>query len=654
MKNFILLILLGSVSVIGLAAPTLSASTVQPVYPGTTKPFLNIVSGSGKTSYVSGVLNDPTDPAATQGIYFTVTGAANVSFIFTSSSTSVVPISNFSVSQADGYYIIKIVPIGVGFSNLTIKASDGSSSSSAYKINYAASSASSYPFKTIFPTKISDASGAVSIDDNYMLVADDETNLLRLFSRKKSGIDLYSLDISSSVGASEECDLEGAATSVKFNTGKRVYWIGSLGNSKSGNLKPNRDRVIATELSGTGATTTVSVKGYSAKFRAALISWGDGNSWNFTASANAGMIPKRIDGFNVEGLTVTHGGDTAFVGFRAPCVPIKGTTPNSSNRKYAVVAPITNFETLMNTNGTITTNPICSEPILFDLEGLGIRSVEKVGTSLYLIVAGLYTGGGSPSIYLWDGRKHANPGINPITTSSSFATLLKLNLLGLSELAQVSSNGDAEGHPEAMIAEQIGEIIYIHLISDNGTVDYYNSGDEAKALGNEEHKKIRYDNFVYDMTNYTTNCTNGIIQFSTDVTHQPGNTYHWQMFDGIGFAPLPDGGVYSGVNTATLQLSNAPTSMYGKIYRCEITNGSTISYSSESTLQFKAYWKGTVSNAWENPQNWGCNLIPDAYTDVYIQAGAPVLSTSTSIRSITIKPIASIIINNNAKLAVLH
>ncbi|UEG50613.1 hypothetical protein LK994_03900 [Ferruginibacter lapsinanis] len=636
------------------AAPTLSANAIQPVYPGTTKPYLNIISGSGKTSYVSGVLNDPTDPASVFGIYFTITGTFT-SVSLTSSNVLVVPNANITFTESGGIYILKINPAMVGLDTISIVATNAGQNSSTYKISYAVSAASSFPDKTIWPTMMADASGAASIDNDYMFVCDDETNVLRLYSRKYSGIDLYNMDITSAVGASAECDLEGASTSVKYNTGKRIYWIGSLGNNKSGKLKPDRDRVIATDVSGTGATSTLSVRTYSAKFRSALISWGDTCSWNFSASSADGIEPKRIDGFNIEGLTVTHGGDTGYIGFRAPCVPIKGTIPNSSNRKYAIVAPVANFETLM--NGTVvpvTTTPIIKAPILFDLNGLGIRSIEKVGTNLYLIVAGLYTGGGTPALYLWDGKIPANPGINPITINSTFSKLTKLDLPGYTNLVQVSVDGVAEGHPEALVAEQVGEILYIHVICDNGTIDYYGNNTEAKSLANNQHKKFRYDNFVYDMTNYVANCTNANIPFITNTTYVAGDTYQWQVNSGSGYTDVTDNALYSGATNDTLQLANAPTSIYGYTYRCKITNGASVTYSNEFTLQFKAYWKGTVSNAWETPANWGCNIVPDINTDVYINQGTPVLSSNRSIRSLTVRPTASVKVNSGYTLTIVH
>lgn len=489
------------------AAPTLSASSTQATYPGTSIPYLTISSGSGKTSYISGAINDPTDPAYLYGIYFTCS-ASDVTFTVTSSKSSVVPVNNVSVNKNADTYIVKINPAGVGYTDLKITAKNGSGTSSAYTIKYAASAASSNPSQTIFPTYISDASGAVAVDDDYMFVADDELNFLHLYSRNGSGKDLYSKDFTSSIGASEECDLEGAALSVKYNQGKRIYWIGSLGNSKKGNLKPDRDKAFATDISGTGAGSTLSVKSYSNKMRSSLISWGDNCGWNFTKSAAEGMIPKLLEGFNVEGLAIAQGGDTAYIGFRAPCVPVKSTTPNSSNRKYAVIAPVINFETIFNGSGSVSTTPNISEPILFDFGGLGIRSIESVGQNKYLIIAGLYTGGGTPELYLWDGKTPTNPGSNPITTSSDYSKLIKLDIPGLSELAQVSS-GDAEGHPEAMIAKIEGDILKIQLLSDNGTVDFYNDGIEAKSLSYNQYKKFRTDKFEYPLNTTKIN-TNSI------------------------------------------------------------------------------------------------------------------------------------------------
>lgn len=65
-------------------------------------------------------------------------------------------------------------------------------------------------------------------------------------------------------------------------------------------------------------------------------------------------------------------------------------------------------------------------------------------------------------------------------------------------------------------------------------------------------------------------------------------TYQWQENTGSGFANLSNGGVYSGVTTATLAISNASLGMSGYTYRCVVTGvgacASTSINSSAATL----------------------------------------------------------------------
>ena len=624
-----------------IQAPVLTADAVQPSYANTSKPYLSIISGSNKTSKVSGVINDPSDPAATKGIVFTVSSSVAI-INATSNNTTVVPLSNINISKVNGKHIVKILPAAIGYATITLVANNSAGNSASYKIDYAASAASANPAATSFHTTASDASGASLVDSNYMFVADDESNVIRLYHRKQSGTALYALDVENAVGASSECDLEGSSLSVKFNTGKRIYWMGSMGNNKSGALRPDRNKVMATEISGDSFNATISVKSYSNQFRNALIGWGNAQGWNFTTSAADGMIPKRIDGFNVEGLSITPGGDTAYIGFRAPCVPVKGITPAASNRKYAIIAPVTNFETILNGNGNVNTVPLTGEPILFDLDGLGIRSIERTGNGKYLIVAGLYTGGGSPAVYLWDGIVPFNSGKTPITTSSPVSKLVKLNLAGLQNLVQVSTNGDAEGHPEAMIAEANGDKLMISLISDNGSVDYYNDGTEAKDLDDDAFKKFRSDNFIIStdtIYNAVINLCPGYTttQISSSLT---GSTYTWE-WDSCGgdcYSTIEDNSFFAGSNSKYLHISNMPSSWNGYKFHCIVDD----EYSIEYTIKFSLNWTGAVDNNWETPGNWDCNMVPDEFTDVVIKSGTVVLNTSAAVRSLQLGSAANL------------
>ena len=127
------------------------------------------------------------------------------------------------------------------------------------------------------------------------------------------------------------------------------------------------------------------------------------------------------------------------------------------------------------------------------------------------------------------------------------------------------------------------------------------------------------------------------------------------MNDGTGYTDLSDQGIYSGVSTDTLHISNAATSMCGYKYRCTVTNNSNISYSDEYTLRFLLKWTGASDNAWENPANWSCNQVPDMYTDVIIDSGLvnyPVVNSNAACKSITVKPFTSVTVNSNYDLKI--
>ena len=491
MKNVIVcsLFLLGGIA--SVSAATLEASTNQPVYSGTTCPLLSIVSGSGKTSYVGGTIGDPCDPAATEGIYFNAPSGSVLTF--TSSNTNVVKVADITATElASGLFAVRIKPTGVGKTTITVKLSGASN----YKIEYAASKANNIATRWFYGS--SDASAIADAGGGYFFVADDETNIIRLHNTEQSGMPLAKFDATSMAGgtSSEEYDVEGASSS---DDGKTIYWIASLSNNKSGKEKPYRNRVFSTKVTGTGTGAKLSAGAYSTKMRDALIAFGDANGWDFTASASFKnkMIPKRIDGFNIEGLTLRKGGGAAYIGFRAPCVPLKGVTPTSSNRKYAVMAMVSNFEAMLSGSGQSSIAPqVATAPILFDFGGLGIRAIERVG-DYYVIIAGLFEGGGTPKAYLWDGTIHADA--SPFTAGDGHLTEINIDM---SDLVQ-QTGSEVEGHPEAVLARQEGNNLIINLVCDNGSVDFYGDGNENKVYSADTGKypwgKFRMDTFVYPM-----------------------------------------------------------------------------------------------------------------------------------------------------------
>ncbi|MBO5586752.1 MAG: DUF3616 domain-containing protein [Prevotella sp.] len=505
MKTPLLTFILAAASISTLSAATLEASTSQATYPGTTIPMLNIISGSGKTSYVGGVINDPNDPAATEGIWFKAPTGSMLTF--QSSKTSVVKVDDITSEEIQpGVFAVRIKPSGVGSTKITVSLSGASD----YTIQYATSDASKSPEQTTWLQGSCDASAMADVGGGCFYVADDENNILRLYNSQLSGMPLRTVNAEGFANGSEEYDVEGATVS---DDGKTIYWITSLANSKKGKEKPYRNRAFTTKINGSGAEATLTSGAYSEKFRDAMIKFGDDNGWSFSASASFAnsMIPKRIDGFNVEGLTLkTDGNGAAYIGFRAPCVPKKGVTPTSSNRKYAVMATVENFEQIFSGSGKSSTAPQVGAPVLFDFGGLGIRSIERVG-DYYVIIAGLFEGGGTPKVYLWDGTTNENA--DPITVNGGHLTEMAL------ALENIAVGGD--GHPEALTARQEDNKLYLNIVCDGGSADMYNNGKENKDYSADSKKnpwaKFRLDTFVYTIPQES--ALNGVQQLQPLFTY---------------------------------------------------------------------------------------------------------------------------------------
>jgi ELWxxDGT repeat protein len=142
-------------------------------------------------------------------------------------------------------------------------------------------------------------------------------------------------------------------------------------------------------------------------------------------------------------------------------------------------------------------------------------------------------------------------------------------------------------------------------------------------------------------------CVGGNISYTSNIT---GASYQWQVNSGGGFGPITNNTTYSGATTATLQINNAPSSLYGNQYRCNVAGN----YSTVTTLKFINTWKGTASNLWNNPANWSCNALPDANSDVIINTGTPVLNANGTCRSISVSGGAIFTANTGFTLQVMH
>ena len=439
-------------------------------------PYFNLPDNT--SGVLSGVIDNPTDPGRTIGIDFTIadtdTPVENLTVTATSDNASVVANGDLLLTGSGAFRNLKITPTGVGYSTITVSVSDGSSSAT-YLVYYAASAASTATSR--FHTGASDASTAVGIDGGYMLVGDDEGQSLRLYDRANSGLPVSSFDYTTSLnlpqssgGIPREVDIEAS-----LRSGNRIYWFGSQSNNDGGTSRPNRNRVFATDLSGSGASASLSYVGRYDFLKDDILAWdvnnGHGKGANFyglQASAASGIGSKQSDGYNIEGAELAPDNSTVYVAFRAPQVV-------PANRTKALIIPVKNLTSLL---GGVSGSAIFDEPIELDLGGRGIREIRKNAANQYLIVAGPAGDfGPEPNdfrLYRWTGSASDAPVLLPADlgdltgSASSIESIVELP-------ADLNANGQ------------------VQFLADNGDAVYYGDDKIAKELSENNFKKFRSD-----------------------------------------------------------------------------------------------------------------------------------------------------------------
>lgn len=425
----------------------------------------------------SGVIGDSTNPGLIFELRDPDTDPATLQISVTSSNQGVVPNENLSLVPAGGqHWILHLNPVGVGYSWIRLVVQDDDLTITQ-SFHYAAS-AMGVPGGSFY-TGMSDASAAFAQDSNYMWVADDENQTLKLYDRTRSGEPVLTANFDAFLGLTDfypngsprEVDLEGGT-----HVGNRLYWIGSHSLSGEAEPRPNRARLFATDFAGSGTNATLIYRGRYDFLRDDLIEWDvnnvhskGANYYGFAASTQPGVDPKAPDGsgFNIEGLCMAPGSTTtAYLGFRAPIVP-------STNRNYALIVPVLNFPSLAGTN-LPPGSAVFGTPIELDLYGRGIRSIEGSSEG-FLMVGG--PAAAKPNLYPSDFRLYRWTG-----SSTDQPQQLSPNLSGL--------------NPEAIVEippAPWSNTTPVQLLSDNGTAVYYNDGIEAKHLTAIEFKKFRGD-----------------------------------------------------------------------------------------------------------------------------------------------------------------
>jgi len=322
----------------------------------------------------------------------------------------------------------------------------------------------SQPQEPVFYRGSSDASAAVAVGNDMFIVADDENNILRIYKAGCGSNPLYSYDLTDFLSINTkhpEADIE-AATIIE----DRIYWITSHGRNKDGKIRPNRYRFFATSVKTKDEKIIISPIGkpYQNLIHN-LLKTKDIRQLELKAAAGfytakltkqhrKNLAPK-INGLNIEGLCASPDGKTIYIGFRNPR-PIDEKAPKGK----ALVVGLNNARQVTEKSK----QPIFAKPILWDLGGLGIRSMEYSHFhKAYFIIAGPHNEGGSFALYRWSGKTDEQPKF----------------------LRQILSD-QPSFTPEALITFEVSDRFF--LLSDDGSLEIDVSGPaecmEGELLGN--------------------------------------------------------------------------------------------------------------------------------------------------------------------------
>jgi hypothetical protein len=236
-----------------------------------------------------------------------------------------------------------------------------------------------------------DASAAVALDADHFVVAGDEDNTLRVYRHGRPE-PVGEAPLAAFLGTGDkESDLEGAAA-----VGRRIYWIASHGRNSKGKLRPDRQRFFATDIDP-GAQPGVTPAG--TPYRGLLDDMATAPTLAGLRLGDAAQLaPEAPGGLNIEGLAAMPDG-SLLVGFRNP-------VPNGR----ALLVPLLNPAELV---GAVPGRKArFGEPILLELRGRGVRSIERVLDGRgYWIVTGPASDAGAFTLYRWSGQSKDAPQI---------------------------------------------------------------------------------------------------------------------------------------------------------------------------------------------------------------------------------------------------
>jgi hypothetical protein len=395
-------------------------------------------------------LGDPANPNLALTVGDSAVEAGELTVTASASNTSIA--SAVEVTGSGSSRTLSVTPGSVGTSTITLTVEAPDKTKATTTVDYGVS-ANQGDASDRYYSGAGNASSAIDVGGGYMVVADDESNVLRLYHERSSGAPVKTFDFTKLLpGGTSEFDIESSARS-----GSTLYWMGSLSNKKSGKLDAERDIVFAATISGSGAGTELSYLGSYTHLRDDMIAWDEanGNPLGLSSSTAEGVPSNETRGFNAEGLEFAAGSSsTAYIAFRAPIEP-----PGARND--ALLVPVTDFSSLVTDGNPGTTKATFGTPLQWNLGGLGLRELRKNSNDEYLAIAGTSDDSNSSfGLYTWDG----NPADQPVLSNTALSSV-------------------AEGSWETIVSvpNPLVNGASVELLEDNGDSVWYADGLTSKT-----------------------------------------------------------------------------------------------------------------------------------------------------------------------------
>lgn len=253
-----------------------------------------------------------------------------------------------------------------------------------------------------------DASAAVALDDDKFVVADDENNILRVY-KIGSAHPLFTYDLTrflSILPEHPEADIEGA---TKINN--RIYWITSHGRNQDGKMRPNRYRFFATDIKV--ENDKIGIKPaerpswtlvHDLLKEESVVKNDLVRATGFSASSlkpkeREKLAPKK-NGLNIEAICADPNGKIVYIGFRNPL------HKTGTGSEQAIIVPLKNAASVIEES----TEPVFGKPLLWNLNGLGVRSMEYLAFHKdFFIIAGQADEKKNFALYKWSGDQKQQP-----------------------------------------------------------------------------------------------------------------------------------------------------------------------------------------------------------------------------------------------------